>query len=385
MATAGAVIDVKSLDDFNALVKEATSAAVHMWATWCEPCKYMDTVFHQLASENPKARFLKVEAEEHPEISEQYDVTAVPFFLFFQNSKLVDRLEGANPSQLAHKVAKHIASGLAAANHAPSSAPSASGAAGTPAVLQSVLTGYQEAAALPAPRAAAAGNANGVASRGTMASYGGPLTSDTRQRLELLVKSKPVMVFIKGVPDAPRCGFSSKVVNALREEGVDFGSVDILQDEEVRQGLKELSNWPTFPQLYCKGELVGGCDIILEMHENGELRQLFEDEGVRGGGDTLKQQLQELVTSKKTMLFMKGTPEEPRCGFSKKVVQYLREDALDFGTFDILSDQKVREGLKDFSNWPTYPQLYHNGELVGGCDIISEMHSNGELKEVLGS
>ncbi|KAL6197147.1 hypothetical protein ACLB2K_032759 [Fragaria x ananassa] len=91
-------------------------------------------------------------------------------------------------------------------------------------------------------------------------------------RLKKLISSSPVMLFMKGTPDAPKCGFSSKVVNALTEDGVSFGSFDILTDEEVRQGLKVFSNWPTFPQLYYKGELIGGCDIILELKNNGELK-----------------------------------------------------------------------------------------------------------------
>jgi Grx4 family monothiol glutaredoxin len=82
---------------------------------------------------------------------------------------------------------------------------------------------------------------------------------------------------MKGTPDAPRCGFSSKVVNALKEEGVSFESFDILSDEEVRQGLKVFSNWPTFPQLYYKGELIGGCDIIMELRDNGELKSTLSE------------------------------------------------------------------------------------------------------------
>lgn len=85
------------------------------------------------------------------------------------------------------------------------------------------------------------------------------------------------MLFMKGTPDKPRCGFSTKVVNALREEGIDFGSFNILEDEEVRQGLKTYSNWPTFPQLYYKGELLGGCDIVMEMKANGELKSSLSE------------------------------------------------------------------------------------------------------------
>lgn len=96
-------------------------------------------------------------------------------------------------------------------------------------------------------------------------------------RLKNVVNQSTTMLFMKGTPDAPRCGFSTKVVNALKEEAIEFGSFNILEDEEVRQGLKTYSNWPTFPQLYYKGELLGGCDIVLEMKANGELKEALTE------------------------------------------------------------------------------------------------------------
>ena len=79
---------------------------------------------------------------------------------------------------------------------------------------------------------------------------------------------------------------------------------------------------------------------------------------------------------------MKGNPEAPQCGFSTQVVDILKGLEVDFGSFDILSDENMRQGVKDFSNWPTYPQLYVDGKLVGGCDIIVEMSGNGDLKKL---
>jgi len=193
------------------------------------------------------------------------------------------------------------------------------------------------------------------------------------------------MLFMKGSPEEPRCGFSRKVVAALEETGVPFGHFDILSDEEVRQGLKKFSDWPTYPQLYVNGEFLGGCDIVLEMAQEGELREaLSAKQGTEGGG-SLEDRLGQLVRSSSVMLFMKGSPEEPRCGFSRKVVAALEETGVPFGHFDILSDEEVRQGLKKFSDWPTYPQLYVNGEFLGGCDIVLEMAQEGELRESLGA
>src|SRR3954447_15319686 len=89
------------------------------------------------------------------------------------------------------------------------------------------------------------------------------------------VADHPVILFMKGVPDQPRCGFSSTVVQILDQLGVDFVGVDVLQSEPLRQGIKAFSDWPTIPQLYVKGEFVGGCDIIREMYESGELQSFF--------------------------------------------------------------------------------------------------------------
>jgi len=90
-----------------------------------------------------------------------------------------------------------------------------------------------------------------------------------------------------------------------------------------------------------------------------------------------------LVTSHKVMLFMKGTRQIPACGFSNAVVQILKKEAVPFETFNILADPDVRQGLKAYSNWPTYPQLYIGGKFVGGCDIVTELHQSGELAKEL--
>ena len=94
--------------------------------------------------------------------------------------------------------------------------------------------------------------------------------------------------------------------------------------------------------------------------------------------------LGQLISAAPVMLFMKGSAGAPKCGFSRQVVEILNEEAIQFGTFDILADEEVRQGLKKFSNWPTYPQLYVDGELVGGCDIIEELYDTQELAAACG-
>jgi monothiol glutaredoxin len=97
------------------------------------------------------------------------------------------------------------------------------------------------------------------------------MTDDVRARIESLVKTSKVMLFMKGNKAFPACGFSNAVIQILKKEGVTFETFNILTDPEIRQGLKEYSSWPTYPQLYVDGKFVGGCDIVTEMHQNGEL------------------------------------------------------------------------------------------------------------------
>ncbi|MBI3205810.1 MAG: Grx4 family monothiol glutaredoxin [Myxococcales bacterium] len=100
--------------------------------------------------------------------------------------------------------------------------------------------------------------------------------------------------------------------------------------------------------------------------------------------DALKQKIQETIGQSGAVLFMKGSKIFPQCGFSARVVQILKEVGADFRDVNILQDQELREGLKAYSNWPTFPQLYVDGKLVGGCDIVVEMHEHGELATLLG-
>ena len=99
---------------------------------------------------------------------------------------------------------------------------------------------------------------------------------DINTRIEDQLKSHDVLLYMKGTPDFPQCGFSGQTIAALNAIGKPYSFVNIFEDQEVREGLKVYSNWPTFPQLYVKGELIGGCDIVMEMYNSGELKALLE-------------------------------------------------------------------------------------------------------------
>jgi monothiol glutaredoxin len=99
---------------------------------------------------------------------------------------------------------------------------------------------------------------------------------DVNDRIKKQLESYPVLLYMKGTPDFPQCGFSAKTVGVLRALGANFAYINIFEDPEIREGLKRYSNWPTFPQLYVNGELVGGCDITVELYESGELKQMLD-------------------------------------------------------------------------------------------------------------
>lgn len=305
----------------------ASLCVVNFEADWCAPCAHMNDVFLQLARAHPRARFLQVAAEEQDEVAEKHSIEAVPSFVFLRAGHEVDRLTGADAPSLAAKVERWAAETTAA------------------------TSGPQDGkAALHA-------------------------------RLAKLIAYAPVMLFMKGTPDEPQCGFSRQAVALMKKHNANFSAFDILSDPEVRAGLKEYSNWKTYPQLYVNGELIGGLDIMKELDEEGELSATLAPNGDPKAA--LKQRLEALVKQAPVMLFMKGRPDEPRCGFSNKIVALLNDQGVNFSSFDILSDPEVRAGLKEFGNWPTYPQLYAEGELVGGLDIVKELVDNDELRDAL--
>jgi monothiol glutaredoxin len=106
------------------------------------------------------------------------------------------------------------------------------------------------------------------------------MTTPITDRIAADIAANPVILFMKGTPDFPMCGFSAAVVQVLKNMNVPFKGVNVLDDDEIRQGIKEFSNWPTIPQLYVQGEFVGGCDIVREMQASGELAKLFKEKKI---------------------------------------------------------------------------------------------------------
>jgi len=106
------------------------------------------------------------------------------------------------------------------------------------------------------------------------------MSDQVHQRIQAEITENPVVLFMKGTPVFPQCGFSARVVQILSHVGVPFKGINVLEDMELREGIKSFANWPTIPQLYVKGEFVGGCDIVTEMFQSGELQTMLEEKGV---------------------------------------------------------------------------------------------------------
>ena len=107
------------------------------------------------------------------------------------------------------------------------------------------------------------------------------MNENTKSEIESEISKNDIVLFMKGTPVFPQCGFSAATVGILNHLGVKFSSINVLEDEDIRQGIKEYADWPTIPQLYVKGEFVGGCDIVREMYESGELTDLMSSKGVK--------------------------------------------------------------------------------------------------------
>ncbi|XP_013139644.1 PREDICTED: glutaredoxin-3 [Papilio polytes] len=218
------VINLQTVDDFVSFIGSPQLTVVHFSTDWAEQCPQITAVLEELSAlpeiKSSGSKFGACDAEGLSEISLKYKVDSVPTVILFKNGSQLDRVDGADVSQITSKV-KAQSLGKSA----------------------------------PATTAKA------------------PL----KERLESLINRHKVMIFMKGDRQKPRCGFSRTLIEIMNETGVPYDTFDILTDEEVRQGLKEYSDWPTYPQLYVKGELVGGLDIIKEMKANGELESTLKE------------------------------------------------------------------------------------------------------------
>lgn len=185
----------------------------------------MNDVLEELSKQTSlsSVKFIKCPAEEIPEVSLKYDISAVPTFLLIRSGAVVDRVNGANAAEITKKV------------------------------NQQALNG---SFVVPEPSFV-------------------PPAEDLNAEIKKLINRAPVMVFIKGTAEEPKCGFSKTLIGILNSYNAQYKTYNILSNEDIRQGLKKFSDWPTYPQVYINGEFIGGLDIVKELNDNGELESML--------------------------------------------------------------------------------------------------------------
>lgn len=256
MATVREIPDESAFRSTVSALPSSTLAVIYFHAPWAKPCEQMSVILSTLASTYPAnapISFLALNAEELPEVSEQYDVTAVPFIVLQKNGKTLETVSGSDAARVRAAVEKYAGAG---SGDAKASLPPAQAVTRPPVQNGASTEGTKNLA----------GYAPSAQDPKTAPEYSSGEQQTNKEelftRLGELVKAAPVMLFMKGTPSAPQCGFSRQTVSVLREKGIRYGFFNILADDEVRQGLKEYADWPTFPQLWVDGELVGGLDIV---------------------------------------------------------------------------------------------------------------------------
>ncbi|XP_034100425.1 glutaredoxin 3 [Drosophila albomicans] len=208
------VLTIENAEGYEKYISSDKTTVALFAATWAEQCAQVKDVLKELSNIlGDKLQFITLDAEKFPDISIRHQIEAVPTVIFFNKGSAVDRVDGVDIAAISSKSKKL--------------AENASSAAATGQTLE--------------------------------------------DRLKSLINKAPLMIFMKGDRNAPRCGFSKQLIAIVNDTKLPYETFDILSDEEVRQGLKTYSDWPTYPQVYVKGELIGGLDIIKELLANNEL------------------------------------------------------------------------------------------------------------------
>jgi Grx4 family monothiol glutaredoxin len=213
----------------------------------------------------PSIAFLSINAEEVPSVSEEYEVSAVPLVVLQRNGQTLERISGSDAARVRNAVEKYAAKagdtssgGFSLPPEQKVTRPKEGEEPTTVPSIQPKSTGHAATDANGSVK-----NLSGYVPPPAPEAAGGEVDKEALyKRLDGLVKAAPVMLFMKGTPSAPKCGFSRTLVGLLRDRSIRYGFFNILADEDVRTGLKEYSDWPTFPQLYVDGELIGGLDIV---------------------------------------------------------------------------------------------------------------------------
>jgi Grx4 family monothiol glutaredoxin len=234
--------EIPTAADWEQLVASLPASTLHIiyfHAHWAAPCENITKVLQTLAADHPvtdppKTQWSSINAEDLDDITEKYDVNAVPHIVIEKGGHVLDTVSGSSAAKVTSVIHKYT----------------------------SESAGADASAAPPKDETADEVVIHGKGAEPEKEEDPAKAKEKLWARLEELVKAAPVMLFMKGKPSEPKCGFSRQLVALLRENSVKYGFFNILEDDDVRQGLKEYAEWPTYPQLWIDGELVGGLDIV---------------------------------------------------------------------------------------------------------------------------
>ncbi|XP_068987521.1 glutaredoxin 3-like [Bombus flavifrons] len=216
--------NLNSEQEYKNYLKSQDLSVIHFYAFWADQCSQINDVIEEMSklAEYQGVRFAKIEAEKIPDVPLKAGISAVPTVVLTKNNTIVDRIDGANPAVITEKIKRQL------------------------------LTDKDSISFdICKPK------------------------EKLEERLKKLINQAPCMIFMKGSPTTPRCRFSRTIVSILDSCKTDYQTFNILQDNDVREGLKKFSDWPTYPQLYVNGELIGGLDIVKEMNESGQLERML--------------------------------------------------------------------------------------------------------------
>eukprot|EP01023_Acetabularia_acetabulum_P067861 TRINITY_DN9478_c1_g1_i1.p1 TRINITY_DN9478_c1_g1~~TRINITY_DN9478_c1_g1_i1.p1 ORF type:complete len:339 (+),score=69.73 TRINITY_DN9478_c1_g1_i1:183-1199(+) len=326
--------NIQTPNEFQKTVAGFPAVVAQFCAEWNSDEKIED-VFDDMIQLYSEVVFMKVDAGLMEDVIVRFEVPSVPCFLLFKNGRMIKRVLGANALDLRDSLAGHFEK-------------------------------FQNGAIVPA----------GQWDDGKV-----KLTDKIQKKIIAYLANNPIMLFMKGNPNNPKTSFDRRLVNVLKIDEIEFSSYDILLDEEFGEGLKEYSHYPVFPQLWIDKELVGGCDVVIEMRENGELKKILEEYKKKLAYHP-KNRLNSLLQQKKVVLFTKMDNSSSGIAVGQ-VVNALEEEEIEFESFDLSGDWDLQKEVKKVSSWPVFPQLFVRGQFVGGKDVLLDMKNSRELGETV--
>ncbi|TNV78818.1 hypothetical protein FGO68_gene1296 [Halteria grandinella] len=291
------------------------------WAHWYRECEIMRRFFEELTQDHHFVKFAWADVDRDKEITKFFKVTAVPFIVMMHPDK-----------QEIEKVTETKRS----------------------SILE-VVTAYE-------------------------AFYSQQFMKKRKQafaEIEELLKSYPIIIFIRGSALSPECKQSEVLIDYFQKMEIKFRTVDILSNPQLKEWVKHFSGFPSFPQIFVNGKFVGSAEMVIDMIESDEFINIIPQECIKTNA---LERIKVAMAKSPVVLFMKGTPTKPYDGYQQEAIQLLDKERIRYAFFDVMKDPDVRELLKEYSKCQSYPQVFISGQFMGGgLTYMKELDSLGKL------